>query len=254
MKTTFRTSVIAKPSIAAACLAAAVAALMLAGALAAAGATPAGAARSVAASAPGPAAAGTKAEAAPDDPFRGIENERLLPMLRHLPYEHGGLNVPARDGRFLHDLIVEKGYKRGLEIGTSNGYSGLWLGLAFRRTGGRLITIEVEPKRAEEARRNFEKAGLGDVIDARLNDAFEEIPRLDGTFDFVFIDAWKEDYKKFLDLVLPRVASGGAVTGHNVISHASGMRDFLDAIRAHPDLESAIHGTSSAGISVSIKK
>ncbi|MGH2348714.1 MAG: O-methyltransferase [bacterium] len=105
---------------------------------------------------------------ADEDPFRGIDDARLLPMLRHLPYEHGGLNVPAQDGRFLHDLIVRKGYMRGLEIGTSNGYSSLWLGLAFRETGGRLITIEIEPKRAKEARRNIREAGLADVIDSRI--------------------------------------------------------------------------------------
>jgi predicted O-methyltransferase YrrM len=189
-----------------------------------------------------------------EEPFRGIDDARVLPMLRHLPHEHGGLNVPAQDGRFLHDLIVRKAYQRGLEIGTSNGYSALWLGLAFRKTGGRLITIEIEPKRAKEAQRNIRTAGLAEVIDSRINDAFAEIPRLEGTFDFVFIDAWKEDYKKFLDLVLPRVSPGGAITGHNVISHRSGMLDFLDAIRTHPDLETTIYDTSSAGISVSIKR
>jgi predicted O-methyltransferase YrrM len=188
------------------------------------------------------------------DPFEGIDDPRVLPMLKHLSYEHGGMNVPASDGRLLHDLIIEKGYKRGLEIGTSNGYSSLWLGVAFQKTGGKLITIEIEPKRAQEAQENFRKAGLDDVIDSRINDAFREIPRIQGTFDFVFIDAWKPDYIKFLSLLNSRVATGGAITAHNVKSHSAAMQDFLKAIHTDPTLETTIHRSSRAGVSVSFKK
>lgn len=175
-------------------------------------------------------------------------------MLRHLPYKHGGMNVPASDGRLLYDLIIEKGYKRGLEIGTSNGYSTLWLGLGFQKTGGKLITIEIEPDRAREAPENFRKAGLDDVIDARINDAFKEIPKIQGTFDFVFIDAWKPDYIKFLSLLKPRVPMGGAITAHNVRSHHEAMRDFLNALNTDPTLDTTIDTSSRAGISVSFKK
>jgi caffeoyl-CoA O-methyltransferase len=188
------------------------------------------------------------------EPFAGIDDPRLLPMLEHLPYEHGGLNVPPRDGRLLHDLIVKRGYRRALEIGTSNGYSALWLGLALRETGGKLITIEYEPQRAEEARKNFERAGLGDVIDLRVADAFEEIPKIEGEFDFVLLDAWKPDYLAFWELTKDRVRPGGAYTAHNVIAHENHMRDFLEAIRSDPGFETTFHEVSDAGVSVSIRR
>jgi predicted O-methyltransferase YrrM len=187
-------------------------------------------------------------------PFTGIDDPRVLPMLEHLPHEHGGMNVPALDGRLLYDLVVERGYRRGLEIGTSNGYSTLWLGLAFRETGGRVITIEYEPKRAVEARENFSNAGLGPVIDLRVADAFEEIPRIEGEFDFVFLDAWKPDYLAFWKLVKDRVSPGGVFTAHNVIAHENHMRDFLDAIRSDPKFETTINEASDAGVSISTRR
>ena len=193
-------------------------------------------------------------KASGQDPFRGMDDERVLPMLRHLSYEHGGLNVPAVDGRVLFDLVREKGYRKGLEIGTSNGYSGLWLGLAFRETGGKLVTLEIEPARAGEARANFRKAGLDGVIDSRICDALEEIPKLEGTFDFVFIDAWKPDYIRYLELLYDRMEPGGAITAHNVTGQASLMEDFLDRIENDPRLDTRIDRSSSQGISISIVK
>jgi caffeoyl-CoA O-methyltransferase len=190
-----------------------------------------------------------------DDPFRDIENETVLPMLRHLPRQHGGMNVPAVDGRFLYDLILEKGYRRGLEIGTSNGYSGLWIGLALKQNEGELVTLEINPLAADEARANFRKAGLENVIEVRTADALEEIPNVPGTFDFIFIDAWKPDYYKYLQLVRKRVTEGGAITAHNVTGGSRRqMRDFLEAIENDPLLETTIHPLSGQGISVSFIK
>jgi len=190
------------------------------------------------------------------DAFQGIEDEKVLPMLalRDISYEHGEMNIPIRDGRFLYDFILKHGYKRGLEIGTYNGYSTLWFGLAFKKTGGRIITIEIEEPAAREAQQNFIKAGLDDVIDSRINDAFKEIPKVEGEFDFVFIDANKEDYDKFLNILKDRLKAGGAFVGHNVTNYARDMKDFLDAIQNDPDFETTFHEISTEGISVSIKK
>ena len=188
------------------------------------------------------------------DPLRGITDEKILPMLTHLPYRHGGMNVTASDGRLLYDLVIEHEYKRGLEIGTSNGYSTLWIGLAFKKTGGNMITIEIEPSRAREARENFEHAGLDGTIDSRINDALAEIPTLKGEFDFVFIDAWKPDYIKYLEMVLPKMKPGGVIAAHNVTTQGGGMREFLDAIQNHPQLETTINRSSRAGMSVSFVK
>jgi predicted O-methyltransferase YrrM len=187
-------------------------------------------------------------------PLAGIDDAKLLPMLEDLPYEYGGMNVARADGRLLHDLIVDNGYRRGLEIGTSNGYSTLWLGLAFRKTGGRVITLEYDARRASEARSNFERAGLADVIDAHSVDAFEEIPKIEGEFDFVFLDAWKPDYVQFWRLLKDRIVPGGAFTAHNVIGHEKYMLEFLAAVRKEPGFETTIYRTSDAGVSISVRR
>lgn len=194
-------------------------------------------------------------EAVFPDAFRGIDDAKVLPMLKmdDLSYRHGEMNVPCRDGRFLYDLIIKNGYKRGLEIGTYNGYSTLWLGLAFRETGGKVCTVEIDPIPAKEAQLNFMKAGLSHVIDARINDAFAEIEKLEGEFDFIFIDANKEDYGKFLKVLKGRLKPGGALVGHNVTNSARDMKDFLEAIQNDPELETTFHPISAEGISLSIK-
>lgn len=188
------------------------------------------------------------------DPFNGITDKKVLPMLQHLPYKFGGMNVPVADGRLLYDLVRENGFKHGLEVGTSNGYSALWMGLAFRETGGHLITIEIEPKRAGEARENFRRAGFDSVIDSRINDAFVEIPLIDGDFDFIFLDAWKPDYLRLLNLLYDRLKPGGIIAAHNVTNEESQMKDFLERIRNDPGLTTHIDRSSSSGMSISRKK
>jgi CubicO group peptidase (beta-lactamase class C family)/predicted O-methyltransferase YrrM len=183
--------------------------------------------------------------------FEGLPEAKVLPLLKDFPSEHEDMNVPCRDGRFLHDLIVRKGYKRGLEIGTFTGYSALWMGWAFEKTGGKLITIEIDQAPGEKARKNVKDAGLPGAVDVRIADAFAEIPRIEGGFDFVFIDAWKPDYVKFLKLIRDRVALGGVIVAHNVTNYARDMKDFLEAIRADPGLETTFEELSAEGMSVS---
>lgn len=184
--------------------------------------------------------------------FAGLDESLVLPLLKDFPSVHEDMNVPARDGRFLHDLIVRKGYKRGLEIGSFTGYSAVWMGLAFRKTGGRLVTIEYDAASGRQAQANILRAGLEPVVDARIADAFEEIPKIEGEFDFVFIDAWKPDYVRFLSLVRNRIARGGAIVGHNVTNYARDMEGYLSAIRNDPGLETTFHELSAEGMSVSI--
>ena len=106
-----------------------------------------------------------------------------------------------------------RGAKSVLEIGAASGYSGIWLGLGARESGGRVVAIEYDPRRAKEAAANIRAAGLDDVVEVVHGDAFAEIPRLPGTFDLVFLDAWKPDYKKFFDLVFPRLDAGRRLRG-----------------------------------------
>lgn len=166
----------------------------------------------------------------------------------------GMMNVPRVDGEFLHDLVVGRGYRRGLEIGTSNGYSAVWIALALRKTGGRLITLEIDARRADLAQENFRRLGLEPYIELRRGDALKLIPTIEGPFDFVFVDAWKEDYPKYFELVFPKVISGGAIVTHNVASHDAALRDFVEMLQKHPGIETRIDRRSSAGLSVSIKK
>jgi predicted O-methyltransferase YrrM len=164
------------------------------------------------------------------------------------------LAVSEEDGRFLRLLVASKGTKRALEIGGANGYSAIWIGLGLRETGGRLVTIEYDPQRAREAEANIRAAGLSDVVQVVSGDAFGAIPTLGGTFDFVFLDAWKKDYQRFFDLVYPRLDKGGVFVAHNVVNKAAEMGGFLTTLRTHPGILSAIVSPSGEGVSVSVKR
>jgi predicted O-methyltransferase YrrM len=152
------------------------------------------------------------------------------------------LAISPEDGQFLRMLVASTGRKRALEIGAAQGYSAIWIGLAMRDTGGHLTTIEYDPQRAKEAAANVTR------------DAFVEIPKLTGTFDCVFVDAWKRDYIKFFDLTYPRLDEGGLFLGHNVINKKSEMSDFLDRIATHPDLFTSIVAPGGEGVSISYKR
>lgn len=166
----------------------------------------------------------------------------------------GMMNVPREDGEFLHDLIVERGYRRALEIGTSNGYSAAWMALALRKTGGRLITLEIDERRASLAAENFRRLGFDDIIELRRGDALKLLPEIEGPFDLVFIDAWKPDYIRYFELTFDKVRPGGAIIGHNVLSHRDELAAFVRLVSEHPRLDTTIDRRSSAGMTVSFKK
>ena len=177
--------------------------------------------------------------------------DRLLQSIRAA--DKGQLAVSEEDGRFLRVLVASAGAKQVLEIGAASGYSAIWMGLGLRQTGGKLVTIEYDPIRAKEAAANVQQAGLNDVVQVISGDAFKEIPKLQGTFDLVFLDAWKPDYKKFFDLVFPRVTPGGLFLAHNVINKKNEMRDFLVAIAAHPQAFNTTVSPGHEGISMTYK-
>ncbi len=166
------------------------------------------------------------------------------------------MNVPASDGQLLHDIIVEHGYKSALEIGTSTGHSGIWIAWALSKTGGKLITVEIDRRRYETALANFREAGVAPYIDARLGDAHDIVPALPGPFDFVFCDADKDWYKNYLEAVLPKLTVGGCFAAHNVSERGWGgySREFLRYARSLPYLETTVFESRGAGMSVSYKK
>src|SRR5207253_1918080 len=115
------------------------------------------------------------------------------------------------------------GATRALEIGGAEGYSAIWIGLGLRQTGGKLTTIEYDPARAKTAADNIRRAGLSDIVTVIPGDAFERIPKISGEFDFVFLDAWKRDYRKFFDMVFPRLRTRGLFLAHNVVNKQNEM-------------------------------
>jgi caffeoyl-CoA O-methyltransferase len=167
--------------------------------------------------------------------------------------DKGQLAVSEEDGRFLRLMVASSSAKRVLEIGTASGYSAIWMGLALRETGGRLTTIEYDAARAKEAAENIRRAGLADVVTVVPGDAFKEIPRLTGQFDLVFLDAWKPDYKKFFDIVFPRITPGGLFLAHNVINKKNEMGDFLKTIHSLPNGYTTTVSAGHEGISLTYK-
>lgn len=189
----------------------------------------------------------------------GAPAGHLPPAIRQLltsirAADKGQLAVSEEDGRFLRTLIASTNAKRVLEIGAASGYSGIWMGLGLRETGGRLVTIEYDPVRAREATANLEAAGLSDIVQVISGDAFAQVPKIEGTFDLVFLDAWKPDYKRFFDMVFPRVTPGGLFLAHNVINKKSEMRDFLAVIETHPQALTSIVSPGHEGISMTYRR
>ena len=180
------------------------------------------------------------------------EVTRLLQRIKTADVEQ--LAVSEEDGRFLRVLAAATNAKHVLEIGGAYGYSAIWMGLGLRETGGRLTSIEFDPARARVAAANIRSAGLSDIVAVVPGDAFSEIPKLTGTFDLVFVDAWKRDYKRFLDLILPRLAPRGLFLAHNVVNKQEEMRDFLAAIQNDPRLLTTIVAPSGEGMSLSYKR
>jgi len=173
------------------------------------------------------------------------------------------MNVPASDGQLLYDLIIKGNYKSALEIGTSTGHSGIWIAWALSKTGGKLITIEIDERRHKEAVENFKKAGLSEFIDARLADAHELVKELKGPFDFVFSDADKDWYKNYFIDVDPKLKTGGCFTSHNIYDRSVGGRGgrggdtgqgvYLEYVRSLKNYETTVNSTGG-GLSISYKR
>lgn len=163
-------------------------------------------------------------------------------------------NVDRQDGQYLHDLVVRLKARRVLEIGTATGYSGIWMAMGLRKTGGRLVTIEVHEARFSAAQQNFAAAGLASLVDLLLADAVEAVREITGPFDLVFLDASKQDYLHYYEQLLPKLRAGGVIAAHNVKSRSSDMAPFLDKIRTDPRVRTQFFTGSPQGLSVSFKR
>jgi predicted O-methyltransferase YrrM len=188
-------------------------------------------------------------------------DEKVRTFLENHTNKWTDLNIPARDGKFIYDLIIQNNYKSALEIGTSTGHSAIWMAWALSKTGGKLITIEIDEKRYKKALANFKEAGLSEYIDARLADAHKLVPQLKGPFDFVFCDADKQWYKKYFIDISPKIRIGGCFIGHNVsnfsrtrlTSRGGTTRDFYNYVKSLPNYDTSVN-TEGGGMSVSYKR
>jgi len=163
-------------------------------------------------------------------------------------------NIPYSDGKILYDLILRNKYTKAIEIGTSTGLSAIWIAWALSKTGGKLITIEIDEGRHKKALANFKEAGLSEYIDARLADAHGLVEKLKGPFDFVFSDADKDWYKNYFIALAPKLEVGGCFTAHNARNTGSeGIREFINYVTDLPNFKTTIDTISRAGISISYK-
>ncbi|QDU56759.1 O-methyltransferase [Aeoliella mucimassa] len=175
--------------------------------------------------------------------------KKALEVLAEINANEKYLNVPENDGRMLRIMVQSMGVKHAVELGTSTGISGIWIGLGLKDHGGKLTTYEIDPGRVATARKNFEAAGLSDVITVVEGDAHQEVTKLSGTIDFIFLDADKEGYIDYLNKLMPLLRPGGVVVAHN-INPRMAHPPFMKAITEDPNLETVVRG----GMSISLKK
>ena len=188
-------------------------------------------------------------------PMGKTETEKkILAVLADMDRNQRGgmMNVPVEDGRLLRLLAETTGAQHIAEIGTSNGYSGIWQCLALKATGGKLTTFEIDARRAALARENFKRAGVDDIVTLIEGDAHQKVTQLDGPIDIVFVDADKDGYLDYLNKLLPKVRPGGLVIAHNINPGQADQR-YVEAITTNPALETVFY-SQAGGVSVTMKK
>jgi caffeoyl-CoA O-methyltransferase len=179
--------------------------------------------------------------------------KKVLIVLDEINRGPGMANVATLHGRLLRILTEAINAKQVVEIGTSNGYSALWICLALQTTGGKLITHEIDPERATLARANFQRAGVESIVTVVLGDAHETVTRLKDPIDLLFIDADKPGYLDYLNKLLPLVRPGGLILADNM-NRPTPSPDFIKAITTNPDLETIFLNMPATGIGLTLKK
>ena len=166
------------------------------------------------------------------------------------------INTTVGDAMMLRILVESTRAQRGIEVGSATGFGAINMGIGFERTGGHLYTLEIDPKMVRECRENLQKVGLENTVTCIEGDALKTLSALEGEFDFVFLDALKRDYFKYLKLIEPKLKSGAVVVADNVIRSARAMEEFLDYIQENPNYDTVIIRASMEkkdGMSVSYR-
>ncbi|HEX2971516.1 MAG TPA: class I SAM-dependent methyltransferase [Tepidisphaeraceae bacterium] len=149
-------------------------------------------------------------------------------------FSRTGLNTTPGDAMFLRILVESSKAKRGVEVGSATGFGAINMGIAFERNGGHLFTLDIDPDMIKSTREHVAKMGLDKTVTAIEGDALKTLPQLEGEFDFVFIDALKKDYLKYLKAIEPKLKPGALIVADNVIQSARDMKDFLDYVQNNP--------------------
>ena len=174
-------------------------------------------------------------------PVMDAKLKHFLDELYAFGRREGGMwNVPPETAQFLRMLVIATGAARILEIGTSNGYSTIWFALGAKVTGGKIVTLENDPKKIAMARKNFAKAGVTELIEQREGNALQTLEKIEGQYDLVFIDGKKDEYLRYYQLALPRTRVGGLLLADNATSHADEMPDFLKFVRHDNHVETVL--------------
>ena len=166
------------------------------------------------------------------------------------------LNTTPGDAVMLRILVESSGAKKGVEVGSASGFGAMNMGIAFERTGGHLWTHDINPKAVQETHANLEKVGLEQVVTVVEGDALKTLPNIEGPVDFVFIDALKRDYLKYLKILEPKLKVGAVIVADNVIQSAREMKDFLDYVQTSPDYDTVTIRSSmekNDGMTISYK-
>jgi len=181
--------------------------------------------------------------------------KKILDVLDDLDknQRRGMMNVPRDDGRLLRMLAESIGAKQIVEVGTSNGYSGIWMCLALRSTGGKLTTFEINAERAALARKNFQRAGVEKLVTLIEGDAHKEVPKFKGSIDLLFLDADKEGYIDYFNKLLPLVRPGGLIVAHNMNERQADPK-YVKAITTNADVDTLFVNAGASGIGVTMKK
>jgi predicted O-methyltransferase YrrM len=167
-----------------------------------------------------------------------LEHEDAEERERGLPPEERARQVAPTTGRFLFALVAPQTDCEVLEIGGSRGYSTIWLAAGVRQLGGRVLSLEHDPRKIDAWRRNIAEAGLEDWAELVEGDARETLPQIDDVFDVVFLDAEKDDYEELLALARGKLEPGALVVADNVLSHADTLAAYSAARQADATLES----------------
>jgi predicted O-methyltransferase YrrM len=177
-----------------------------------------------------------------DDRVRAVlerlEREDADERARGLPPEERSRAVAPTTGRFLFSIVAPQADCEVLELGGSRGYSTIWLAAGVRHLGGRVLSIENDPRKIEAWHRNIAEAGVDDCADLIEGDALEAVPAIDDVFDVVFLDAEKENYEQLFQLARAKLEPGALVVADNVLSHEETLGAYSRARQADPTLES----------------